>query len=550
MSTQKIPIKTPEIYIDRRSILTVYIFIQMLLHFLAFKGLKKYEYNIIEYSSIYLALIYSSIVYLVLLLNTRNKTMIYYYCIATTILSFFLLIDLNYLRNYGGSYNYIQLIVLFMILNISQNILTQNISRGLFYKYIIIILLTTGVVLGLFEKDISMLIYQITFLTISIYPMVFLIFNYKKVKDYASHLLPIAIFIALVNIIFLLSGFFTTNPSNGMHNYDYYIYLNIVELFLSYLILSTLGVWELIKNKKYKINRHTIICFIFSLVYIYCSKERFEMGIFSIFSFIIILRQSQLLDYYEKLVTNENNDMKSESETSNVFKDIIKDNISDFKKEELYKEQVASFLHDEILQDTIYVKKELLDYYKISPNEKIFKVVDKMINTTRGQISLYKPHINYDLNLAENYYNLIKSLKNRFNINNILVDFVCDDNLFLSSPYDLIIYRMIHELTTNIFKHSKGEYSIIELEVDKNKIILSVANYGDYLENGTTINIDSRGLKIIKSEIDRLDGILDINSSVDSDILVSEGELDESLLNIKITIPIKGEMTYENFINR
>lgn len=186
----------------------------------------------------------------------------------------------------------------------------------------------------------------------------------------------------------------------------------------------------------------------------------------------------------------------------------------------------------------------------MSPNEKIFKVVDKIINTTRGQISLYKPYINYDLNLAENYYNLIKSLKNRFNINNILVDFVCDGKLFLSPPYDLIIYRMIHELTTNIFKHSKGEYSIIELEADKNKIILSVTNYGDYLDNGTIINIDSRGLKIIKSDIDRLNGTLDINSSVDSDSLISEGEFDESILNIKITIPIKGEKMYENFINR
>lgn len=550
MNNQKTSIKISKTYIDRKTVLTIYVFIQILLQFLAFKALEKYEYNIVEYLSIYLALVYSSIVYLVLLLNTRNKKMMYYYCIATIILSFFLIIDLSYLRSSEIRYNYIQIIVLFIILDITLKILTQNISKGLFYKYIVIGLWTIGVVLGLLKTDVYMLIYQITFLIISIYPIIFLIYNYKRIKSYGSHLFPVFLLVTLANIIFLLSGFFVTESENGMHNYDFYIYLNIIELFLSYLILSALGFWKLIKNKKYKINRHALICCIFIIGYLYCSKGKLKMGIFSIFSFYIILKQSQLLDYYIKLVTNKSNSTQNELGTSNLFKNIIRKNISDFKKEELYKERVADFLHDEILQDTIYIKKELLDYYKISVNDKIFKVVDEMINTTRGQISLYKPHINYDLSLMENYYNLIKSLKNRFNINNILVDFVCDDKLFLSSPYDLIIYRMIHELVTNIFKHSKGEYSILELEVDNNMIILSVANHGDYLNNEAIINTDSRGLKIIKRETDRLGGTLDINSSIDSDILVSEEKFDESILNIKIKIPIKGEMTYENFINR
>lgn len=550
MNNKNTSIKILNTYINRKTVLIIYIFVQMLLHFLAFKALNKYEHNIIEYLSIYLALIYSFIVYLVLLLNIRNKKMMYYYCISTTILSFFLIIDLGYLKSSQIRYNYIQIIVLFIMLDITLKILTQNIAKRLFYKYIVIVLWTIGVVLGLFKRDLYMLIYQMTFLIVSIYPLIFLIYNYKRIKSYGNHLFPMFLIITLVNIIFISLGFLVAESENGRNNYDLYIYLNLIEFFLSYLILSTLGFWELIKSKKYKMNWQILFSCIFIVGYIFFGKENLELSIFSIFSFFIILKQSQLLDYYIKLVINKNNGIENGLEVSNLFKNILEKNILDFKKEELYKEQVADFLHDDILQDAIYIKKELLDSYKISVNENIFKVADKMINTTRGQISLYKPHINYDISLADNYYNLIKSLKNRFGIDNILVDFVCDNKLFLSSPYDLVVYRMIHELVTNIFKHSKGEYSVLELEVDNDVINLSVTNYGDYLENEFIMNTNNRGLKIIKREIDRFDGILDINSSIDSDILVSEEKIDESIVNIIIKIPIKGEMTYENFINR
>jgi glucose-6-phosphate-specific signal transduction histidine kinase len=228
-----------------------------------------------------------------------------------------------------------------------------------------------------------------------------------------------------------------------------------------------------------------------------------------------------------------------------MFKDMLEMNISDYKKEEIFKEQVADFLHDEILQDVIYIKKELQDNYGILENDKIFQIANKMINTTRGQISLYKPHINYEINLSENYYNLIQSLKRRFGNDSILIDFVCDDKLFLSPPYDLVIYRMIHELVTNIFKHSKGEFSIIELKIEEQMIILTVTNYGDYLCNENINNTESRGLKIIKREVDRFSGILDISSSMDA-----ENMFDSSVVNIIIKIPIKGGKTYEHFINR
>lgn len=545
--------KSLNIKIDRKTTLTSYIFIQMLLHLLVFKTLNNHEYNVIEYVSIFLALIYSFVVYLVILLNNKNKRTISYYCMSTILLSFFLIIDLNYLRRsrIHNNYVYVQLMVLFIMLDITLKILTQNINRGLFYKYIVIALWTLGVVFGISRSDVYMLVYQITFLIINIYPIIFLMFNYKKINNYGGHLFPVLLLLAFVNMLFLLWVLFFSQSDSGRYNYDFHIYLNLIEVFLSYLVLSALAFWKLIKGKKIRIKRNIFIGCIFIIGYLYLGREQIALSILSILSFAVILKQCQLLDHYIKLTGSKGNYMGDGTRKNNLFKHILENNILDFKKEELYKEQVADFLHDEILQDVIYIKRELRDNYKIPADGKIIKIADKIINKTRGQISLYKPYINYKISLADNYYDLIKSLKNRFGMDNILVDFVCDDKLFLSSPYDLVIYRMIHELVTNIFKHSKGEYSVIELEVKNNTIVLNVTNHGDYLENGYMTNTDSRGLKIIKRETDRFGGTFKISLFMDSDILIDkEDTLDNSIVNIKIKIPIKGGITYEHFINR
>lgn len=543
--------KSLDIKINRKTALTSYIFIQMLLHLLAFKTLNNHEYNVIEYVSIFLALIYSFVVYLVILLNNKNKRTISYYCISAVMLSFFLIIDLNYLRRsqIHNNYVYVQIMVLFVMLDITLKILTQNINRGLFYKYIVIILWTLGVVFGISRSDVYMLVYQITFLIINIYPMIFLISNYKKIRNYGKHLIPTLLLLSLINNIYLLWLVFSQSDS-GRYNYDFHIYLNLIEVFLSYLVLSALGFWKLVKGKKIETKINIGIGCIFIIGYLYLGREQITVSILSILSFAVILKQCQLLDHYIKLTGSKANYIGDDTRRNDLLGHVLENDISDFKKEELYKEQVADFLHDEVLQDVIYLKRELSDNYKIPVDDNVLKIVDKIINRTRGQISLYKPYINYKISLADNYYDLIKSLKNRFGMNNILIDFICDDKLFLSSPYDLVIYRMIHELVTNIFKHSKGKYSVIELEVKNNMIILNVTNYGDYLESGPMTNMDSRGLKIIKRETDRFGGTFKISSFIDSDILIDKDILENSVVNIKIEIPIKGEITYEHFINR
>lgn len=541
--------KQLNIKMDKKTFLTIYIFIQMILHLLAFKAIGNTRYNIIEYISIFLVLVYSFVVFIVILLNNKNKYMISYYCISTILLSFLIIFDLDYLKKnqIHDKYIYIQIVVLFIMLDVTLKILAHNISKGLFYKYIVIFLWAIGVVLGISRKDIYALIYQVTFLIINIYPILFLMLNYKKIKNYARYLFPTLFLLIFGNIIFILWAFVIDMDNNGNYNYDLYIYLNLMEIGLSYFVLSALGFWKIVKNKK--INIKTLILAIFIGGYLYFGREQLISSLFCVISIVMIIEEYRLLNHYTKLFYHEKTN-KDYIQKSDLFENMIEKNILDFKKEELYKEQVADFLHDEILQDAICIKKELQDHYKIKQSDKIFEIADSMISKTRSQINLYKPHIDYKNSISENYYNLIKSLKSRFNTTPILIDFICDDKLFLSPPYDLVIYRMIHELITNIFKHSKGEYSIIELDVKNNEIILNITSYGDYFEDNSIINTDSRGLKIIKREVDRFRGVFKISSSIDSNILIDKEISENSIVNIKIEIPIEGGITYENFINR
>lgn len=526
---------------SKKAVLICYFFIQMLIIFLSYRVLNDNEYNLVDYASLLLVLIYSFVVFIAILLNNKNNRIISYYSISTMVLSFMLIIDLYYLRDnpFYYRYIYIQIIVLFIILDIILKILAQDIGRGLFYKYIIVVLWTMGVVLGVSNTNLYMLIYQITFLIVSFYPIVFFVLNFKRIKSYADYLLPVLFLLVLVNIIFILWVYFVDDKYSGNHNYDLHIYLNIIEIILSCLILSALEFWKLVKKKRYSINSNMLIKVIFICGYLYCFREQLAISLFYIISIIMIIEECHLLRHYNELLYNEETNSGYMKE-SNLFENMIERNISDFEKEELYKEQVSDFLHDIILQDAILLKSKLEEHYSVFKDEKLFEIANGMINKTRNQINLYKPAIDYKIRMSKNYYDLIRSIRSRFN-DRIIIDFICDDDLFLSPPYDLVIYKILHELVNNIFKHSKGDCSAIELDVKNNIIILNVKNYGDYLINDVIINSDSKGLKIIKREVDRYGGIFTISSSND---------FEDSIVDIKVEIPIKGESTYENFINR
>lgn len=98
---------------------------------------------------------------------------------------------------------------------------------------------------------------------------------------------------------------------------------------------------------------------------------------------------------------------------------------------------------------------------------------------------------------------------------------------------------------TNIFQHSNGYYLRITLDAVEEKIKILIENFSDYLDNEEIYN-KSTGLKIIKNEVERYDGMFVIEALNSHEL---ENEDLEPVVKIKVTIPMRGEDRYENFIS-
>lgn len=105
------------------------------------------------------------------------------------------------------------------------------------------------------------------------------------------------------------------------------------------------------------------------------------------------------------------------------------------------------------------------------------------------------------------------------------------------------MYRIISEFVVNIFKHSKGYYSLISLYNENNVIVLNIKNYGDFVDDEELNNKYSVGLQLTEYEIYKLNGEFSIENKIDK-------LGNEKVVNICVKIPIERRLTYESFINR
>lgn len=213
--------------------------------------------------------------------------------------------------------------------------------------------------------------------------------------------------------------------------------------------------------------------------------------------------------------------------------------------EELQREKISAFLHDEILQDILIIKKDLEDKNLKKDSDISIILLGKIIDSIRDEINLYDVKLDSRISLGSNYFNLIEDIRRKYQEPKILIDFEYDEKFFVTKPFDSIIYRILHELVTNIFKHSKGYYSKITLDAKEEKIKIIVENFGDYLDDEEIYN-KSAGLKIIKNEVERYDGTFAIEALNNDEL---ENEDLEPVVQIKVTIPMRGEDRYENFIS-
>lgn len=213
--------------------------------------------------------------------------------------------------------------------------------------------------------------------------------------------------------------------------------------------------------------------------------------------------------------------------------------VKQLQQEELLKTEFSNFLHDDILQDLLSVKNMMTKAYRPDVQDIIIETLDNLNTHIREQMQDYHPVILKNLTAKENYQNLIETVSQAFPQRNIMVSFDCPDSLFLVEPYNVLVYRFLKELLSNVYKHSDGSRAWITLIQEKGIIELSVSDDGNALSD-TLIGVDKqkhKGIASITEQVNKMDGSIHISDNTPHGICVH------------IVIPMKGDVSYQYFVS-
>lgn len=178
------------------------------------------------------------------------------------------------------------------------------------------------------------------------------------------------------------------------------------------------------------------------------------------------------------------------------------------KTQEQERQRIAEDLHDELGSSLAALKLRLQKTgLEQEALDDIIKVIDKASADTRNiSHNLMPPEFaNTSLsNLLSNYYKRLNSESN--------IDFhfhISGDKQHLSKEDELVIYRIVMELTGNILKHANADQATIQLVYYDNHLEIMAEDDGKGFgtDQGTGI-----GMKNIQSRIDYLNGELKIDS--------------------------------------
>lgn len=209
------------------------------------------------------------------------------------------------------------------------------------------------------------------------------------------------------------------------------------------------------------------------------------------------------------------------------------------KQEEALKSEFARFLHDDVLQDLLSVKNMAAKAYRPDVQDLMIQTLEHLNQHIRGQMQDYHPVILSSLTAKENYQNLMETAARSFPEKNITISFDCSDTLFLVEPYDVLIYRLLKELLTNVYKHSDGSRAWIMLTQENGTIELHVSDDGTACAD-SVLAADTamhKGIAAMTELVNSMDGSVVFSDNTPHGICV------------QIVLPMKGDDSYQYFIS-
>lgn len=226
-------------------------------------------------------------------------------------------------------------------------------------------------------------------------------------------------------------------------------------------------------------------------------------------------------------------------ETEIIKESKYKSALQQLQKEEALKTEFSNFLHDDVLQDLLAVKNMVSKAYRPDIQDIITETLDNLNTHIREQMQDYHPALLKNLTAKENYINLIEAVAQGFPQRDISVSFECSDTLFLVEPYNLLAYRLLKELLTNVYKHSDGDRAWVILTQENGVIELRISDNGT-ADVSILTAVDTHKHKGIASVFEQ---VKQVGGSVVNTNNTPHG------ISVCITIPMKGDVSYQYFVS-
>ncbi len=452
--------------------------------------------------------------YIVCILNFENNYILIHSLVVELFIIFNFLEDLILRDLLIGKH--IELLIYNLILFASFNLISPS-NKNRFMSLITTIGILISIIMMKFNTFLASSIFNYVVIILLLTPTI-LYLNDKNIRRYESKT------IIILQTLFLITFFI-------YKKYDRVGLVSISEyqLFTCIFIESVL-LYRISKTKVksgliffFRSLRKIFPEFIILFIMLYLTSLSFSGVILFSLSFFMFLVEYKLFEKHKK-----SNLITFEEMLDNYY---VEKHIN-LEIEKLNTLRIQTFLHDDILQIIIAIRRWIEDNLSGSGKQYIIENLDKLNDLIRHEINSFNPMLNDYNSLYDAYNRLIVDIENMYLNNNMLIEFECDRNLDLPSPYAELIYKCINELLINALKHSKGYSTDIILKTVSDKINLKITNYGDYLEDEEKIVDGNIGLNILRLNLREYGGKFDFYFSK------NQNELDESFVEFKIEVPV------------
>ena len=475
---------------------------------------------------VFLLGIINFLAYIICVLNTE-KNYILMHSLVVELFIIFIFLEELILRNLSIG-KYIELFMYSLILFANFNLLSSS-NRIKFMPLITTLGIIISIIVIKFNAYLASKIFNYVLIILLLTPII-LYSNDKNIRKYESK--TIIILQTLFIIAFFLYKKYEAEGLLSISEYQLFTCI-LIESILLYRISKTKiksGLLFLSRSLK-KIFPEFIIL---SLMLYFILLSFSGVILFSL-SFFMFLVEFSLFEKHRK-----SNYITFEEMLDNYYVEKHRN----LEIDKLNTLKIQTFLHDDILQIIIAIRRWIEDNLSGSGKKYIIENLDKLNDLIRHEINSFNPKLNDYSSLYDAYSRLIVDIENMYLDNEMLIEFECDRNIDLPSPYAELIYKCINELLINALKHSKGYSTDIVLINSEDKIRLTIKNYGDYLEDEEKIVEGNIGLNILRLNLREYGGKFDFN------FFNNQNELDESFVEFKIEIPVERSVVNENLINR